>query len=165
MKVLDLHCPQDHRFEGWFASEAEFQQQLEGGLLQCPLCFSAEIRKGLSAPRLNLRSARRDAGGARHPDAAVATASEAPAAAEARDQALLPGALQAAWLQLARHIVAHTEDVGDRFAHEARRIHHGQAQERGIRGRATPEEAAELLEEGIAVAPLWLPDAAKETLQ
>ena len=77
----------------------------------------------------------------------------------------LPPALQAAWLDLARKIVANTEDVGARFAQEARRMHHGEVQERAIRGQATLDEAMELLEEGIAVMPLPLPAAAKETLQ
>jgi hypothetical protein len=78
---------------------------------------------------------------------------------------VLAPALQAAWLELARKIVATTEDVGGRFAREARRMHHGEVQERAIRGQATPDEALELLEEGIAVMPLALPAAAKETLQ
>lgn len=81
------------------------------------------------------------------------------------DASVLPPALQAAWLQLARKIVASTEDVGGRFAEEARRMHHGEVEERAIRGQATAEEAVELLEEGIAVMPLPLPTAAKETLQ
>ena len=76
-----------------------------------------------------------------------------------------PPALQAAWLALARKIVASTEDVGERFAQEARRMHHGEQPERPIRGQATPQETLELLEEGIAVLPLPLPAAAKETLQ
>ncbi len=77
----------------------------------------------------------------------------------------MPQALHAAWLRLARHIAKNTEDVGDAFAQEVRRIHHGEAPERGIRGQATAEEAMELLEEGVAVLPLPLPVAAKETLQ
>ena len=78
---------------------------------------------------------------------------------------MLPPALQAAWLQLARKVVANTEDVGPRFADEARRMHHGEIQERAIRGQATAQEALQLLDEGIAVMPLPLPAAAKETLQ
>ncbi|HCL87748.1 MAG TPA: DUF1178 domain-containing protein, partial [Comamonadaceae bacterium] len=73
--------------------------------------------------------------------------------------------LQAAWLQLSRRIIANTEDVGTRFAQEARRMHHGEIEERGIRGQATAQEAAQLLDEGIAVLPLALPAAAKESLQ
>jgi len=78
---------------------------------------------------------------------------------------MLPPALQAAWLELARKVVAGTEDVGSRFADEARRMHHGEVQERAIRGQATAHEALQLLDEGIAVMPLPLPAAAKETLQ
>ena len=164
MKVLDLQCRQGHVFEGWFASEDDFQGQRQRGLVQCPLCADAHIEKRLSAPRLNL--------GAREPQppAAVVAPGQPPAPAglgshTQNGAAGLPPALQAAWLQLARQIVANTEDVGAQFAQEARRIHHGEVQERAIRGQATPDEAMELLEEGIAVVPLPLPAAAKETLQ
>ncbi|WCM89659.1 DUF1178 family protein [Acidovorax sp. NCPPB 3576] len=162
MKVLDLHCAQGHAFEGWFGSEADFQSQLARDLVQCPLCGSSEIRKGLSAPRLNL-------GASPSPAAAAARASEADAAGTAvaapPSMPMGDAALHAAWLRMARHIVANTEDVGPRFAQEARRMHHGEAEERGIRGQASAQEAAQLLEEGIAVLPLALPDAAKKTLQ
>lgn len=161
MKVLDLQCRQGHVFEGWFASEDDFQGQKQRGLVQCPLCADDHIEKRLSAPRLNL--------GAREPAApsAVLTSSAAPegSSLQVGNPPALPPALQAAWLDLARKIVANTEDVGARFAQEARRMHHGEVQERAIRGQATPDEAMELLEEGIAVMPLPLPAAAKETLQ
>ncbi len=161
MKVLNLRCERDHSFEGWFASEDDFQGQKQRGLVQCPLCADDHIEKRLSAPRLNL--------GAREPavPSAVPTPSAAPegGSLQVGNPPALPPALQAAWLDLARKIVANTEDVGARFAQEARRIHHGEVQERAIRGQATPDEAMELLEEGIAVMPLPLPAAAKETLQ
>ncbi|MFT4241471.1 MAG: DUF1178 family protein [Acidovorax sp.] len=152
MKVLDLQCRQGHVFEGWFASEDDFQGQRQRGLVQCPLCADSHIEKRLSAPRLNL--------GAAEPEATAPVSVPAPAGA-----AVLPAPLQAAWLELARKIVAQTEDVGTRFAEEARRMHHGETEERAIRGQATPDETLELLEEGIAVLPLPLPAAAKETLQ
>lgn len=139
MKVLDLHCAQGHAFEGWFAGEDDFQSQLQRGLLQCPMCGSAEVRKALSAPRLNLGAA------------------EAPSPS--------PQETQAAWLRMARKILAETEDVGTRFAAEARRMHYGEAEERAIRGQSSPRETLQLLEEGIAVLPLPLPAAAKEPLQ
>lgn len=168
MKVLDLVCAQEHRFEGWFGSEGDFQEQLARGLVQCPLCASADIHKALSAPRLNLRAgagrndrAAVDEGGAAQPPQRQR---EAPAQ-EASSTATVPAELQAAWLQLARRIVAQTEDVGSRFAEEARRMHYGEAEERGIRGQATPQQASELLEEGITVLPILLPEAAKEPLQ
>lgn len=163
MKVLDLQCRQGHVFEGWFGSEDDFQGQKQRGLVQCPLCADDHIEKRLSAPRLNL--------GARAPAAADTTVPAHPTATAgaqgtaSSEAAMLPPALQAAWLALARKVVANTEDVGERFAEEARRMHHGEVQERAIRGQATPDEAVQLLEEGIAVMPLPLPVAAKETLQ
>jgi hypothetical protein len=73
--------------------------------------------------------------------------------------------LQAALLKMVRHVVANTEDVGRSFAEEARKIHYGETEQRSIRGHATPQETAELMEEGIGVMPLPLPDALKEPLQ
>jgi hypothetical protein len=159
MKVLDLFCRRDHAFEGWFASEDDFQNQLARGLVQCPMCGDAGVRKGLSAPRLNL--------GARGADAPAPQpgSGQEPAAAPIATTAPVASMQQAAWLQLARQIMQRTEDVGERFAQEARRMHYGEAEERGIRGQATAQQTMELLEEGIAVLPLPLPDAAKETLQ
>ena len=151
MKVFNLQCSALHRFEGWFASEEDYASQVERGLLECPLCADKTVHKLPSAPRLNLG------------------ASEAPAAAVAEQQALVAGdaaqALQAAWLQLARQIVSQTEDVGPRFAEEARKIHYGESEERGIRGQASREETEALLEEGIAVMPLPLPEGLKGPLQ
>ncbi|MGV3680941.1 MAG: DUF1178 family protein [Acidovorax sp.] len=157
MKVLDLHCHAGHVFEGWFASEDDFQGQNQRGLVQCPFCGDSGISKRLSAPRLNL--------GAK-PPAPQASAQPAKAGSTpgSQDSVALPPALQAAWLELARKIAANTEDVGERFADEARRMHHGETEERAIRGQATPDEAAQLLDEGIAVLPLPLPVTAKETL-
>lgn len=153
MKVLDLHCHAGHVFEGWFASEDDFQGQNQRGLVQCPFCGDSSISKRLSAPRLNL--------GAKPPAPVPAKQATPPGNQES---VALPPALQAAWLELARKIAANTEDVGARFADEARRMHHGETEERAIRGQATPDEAAQLLDEGIAVLPLPLPVAAKETL-
>lgn len=153
MKVLDLQCGQGHPFEGWFASESDFQSQKERALVHCPLCGDAEVQKKLSAPRLNLRS-----GGSAPPD-------EVPSAtAVARPAHPSPEKL-AAWLEMSRQLVANTTDVGDRFAHEARKIHYGDAPERAIRGQASAQETRELLDEGIAVLPLLLPESAKNTLQ
>lgn len=153
MKVLDLQCDAHHVFEGWFASEEDYADQLARGLIECPLCASKTVHKRLSAPRLNL--------GATEP------ASPAPAAAPAQDVVATDSAqaLQAAFLQMARRIVAQTENVGERFTEEARKIHYGESEERGIRGQASPEQTRELIEEGIAVMPLPLPDGFNEPLQ
>lgn len=154
MKVLNLHCAAEHAFEGWFASEEDFQSQLGRGLVSCPLCGDTGIVKGLTAPRLNLRSGTRD-----EPVAAASVAAQDVVAGP--DKA----ALQAAYLKAVRELMAKTEDVGDRFASEARRMHYGEATERDIRGQATAEETRELLEEGISVLPLPIPKALKGPLQ
>lgn len=160
MKVLDLQCRQHHVFEGWFGSEDDFQSQRSRGLVQCPLCEDDQIEKRLSAPRLNL--------GARETSAASpqSTPSDnAPALQNTPSVPAMPPEMQAAWLALSRKLVAQTEDVGQRFAQEARRMHHGEVQERAIRGQASLRETQELLDEGIAVLPLALPVGADETLQ
>ena len=146
MKVLNLRCANGHGFEGWFASEEDFLGQNGRGLIECPMCSDRVVTRLPSAPRLNLSGAR---------EAEPARPSAEPAAAD----------LQAMWLQAAREILRNTEDVGDRFVEEARRIHFGEAQERGIRGVATHEERRALHEEGIEVMALPLPAALKGPVQ
>jgi len=158
MKVLDLHCRQSHAFEGWFASEDDFQGQLARGLLECPLCGDKAIAKLPSAPRLNLS-------GAAAPSDDAAARSGAAADGQSDVATLPPAALQAAWLRMARQVMAQTEDVGERFAEEARRIHYGEADERAIRGQATREQTRALLDEGIAVMPLPIPAGLKGPVQ
>jgi hypothetical protein len=150
MKVLNLRCAHGHGFEGWFASNDAFDSQLASGLVECPICGDTAVVKLLSAPRLNLSNAKA-------PEAAapVAAASSVPAE-------LSP---EARWMRAVREVLAKTEDVGDRFADEARKMHYGEAQERGIRGQATPEQTEALLDEGIPVMALPIPAALKETLQ
>ena len=188
MKVLDLACAHGHGFEGWFASEDDFQSQLARGLVQCPICDNAEVIKKLSAPRLNLSGAR---------DSAPKNAEQIPAARQNATDSIASGAdiapptsqnglnsavshaetqhplqalmrnpeFQAAYMQMAKEVLAKTEDVGDDFAREARKIHYGESKERGIRGQTTRDEALELLDEGIDVMPLPLPKALKGPLQ
>lgn len=157
MKVLDLQCTHGHAFGGWFSSEDDFQDQLARQLIECPLCADTAIAKLPSAPRLNLGSV-----GASQaplpatPGHASSDASVAPAPS---------AALQAAWMHVVRRVMANTEDVGERFAEEARRIHYGESEERGIRGQASREQTEELLDEGIAVMPLPVPASFKNTLQ
>ena len=185
MKVLDLQCAQHHVFEGWFGSEDDYQSQLARGLLNCPMCGDASVTKKLSAPRLNLSTTRgdRDAAGSTSqtssakishgedalPPMSVATdasANAAPTLPSLQEVANLePAQLQAALLKMVRHVVANTEDVGNSFPEEARKMHYGEAEQRNIRGHATPEETEELIDEGIAVMPLPLPDVLKEPLQ
>lgn len=149
MKVLDLECGHRHVFEGWFASEDDFLVQRERAVIECPVCGDASISKKLSAPRLNLGT-------------------DTPMLSPTTEVVSVVGAeptLQAAWMSLARRIIATTDDVGDRFAEEARKIHYGEIKERGIRGQASAAETESLLEEGIAVQQLPLPEALKGRLQ
>ena len=150
MKVLDLQCAQQHVFEGWFASEENYLDQRARGLIACPVCGDASITKKLSAPRLNLGAPSRS-------DTSPTQDLVVPAG---QDELL-----QAAWMAVARRIIANTDDVGNQFAEEARKIHYGETKERGIRGQATREETESLIDEGIAVMSLPLPEALKSPLQ
>ena len=148
MKVLDLQCGREHLFEGWFASEEDFVNQKKSGVLVCPMCGDSTVNKRLSAPRLNFLSRGAKSASPRHdptPDEPSST-------------------LQAAWVALSRHVLASTEDVGHQFAQEARKIHYGEVPERGIRGQATLSETESLIDEGIAVHALSLPEALKGPL-
>ena len=144
MKVINLRCHNGHGFEGWFASDDDFLAQNGGQQIACPLCADTVIVRLPSAPRLNLSGAREGV-----PATAVAS----------------PPDPQAQWLKAVRHVLANTEDVGERFADEARRIHYGETAERGIRGQASADEREALRDEGIEVTPLALPAALKEPLQ
>ena len=142
MKVFDLRCAQAHVFEGWFASEDDFTHQLERSLIACPLCGDTHAVRQPSAPRLNV---------ARYEAPMPAASAKAGVPAEVT--------LQSQWLRAVRHVMSQTEDVGERFPEEARRIHYGEVAERGIRGRASAEDAEALREEGIEVMALPLPKA------
>jgi hypothetical protein len=144
MKVLNLRCSNGHGFEGWFASDDEFMEQNGSGMLQCPLCADSLVTRMPSAPRLNLS-------GAREPEQAVAAAAQSTEVQSADVQAL--------WLKAMRHVLANTEDVGERFAEEARRIHYGEAPPRGIRGQVNPQQRDELIDEGIEIIALPIPRA------
>ena len=158
MKVLNLQCHHQHDFEGWFASEEAFQTQWSQGLIECPICGDHQISKMLSAPRLNLLTSRTQSA----PDAASdlpVTPASAPSTAVT--PSTMPADMQAAWLKMVQHVMSNTEDVGTQFAEEARKMHYGEAEERGIRGHVSPQEPQALLEEGIGVLPLPLPAALK----
>jgi hypothetical protein len=164
MKVLDLKCAHQHVFEGWFASEDDFQSQLTRGLVECPMCGDVNISKQLSAPRLNL-------GAAPPLKTLPSSASTELVPAQAADPEISPQDrqglqdMQRDWLKMVRQVMANTEDVGSHFAEVARQMHYGETDERSIRGQASREEAVALLEEGISVMPLPMSASLKETLQ
>jgi len=176
MKVLDLQCGQQHSFEGWFGSEEDFQSQLARGLVECPMCEDKAVVKMPSAPRLNF-GGHTPPGTATEPVSSTSPYSTATAAADAGMSTELMATpdkpmqsapspeQQAAFLDAVRHVLANTEDVGDRFASQARAMHYGDVKPRSIRGQTTQREAIELIEEGIDVMALPMPAALKETLQ
>lgn len=162
MKVLDLQCQHQHSFEGWFASEDDFQSQHARSLVECPLCGDHQITKKLSAPRLNLSGASQ-ALSAESSDATVSTSQGVTPATSAA--VAMPLEAQQAWLHMVQHVLANTEDVGGQFAQEARKMHYGEAPERAIRGQVSKEESSALLDEGIQVMPLPMPAAIKGPVQ
>lgn len=140
MKVYNLCCAHAHSFEGWFSSEEDFLAQLARHLIACPFCADTEVERRPSAPRLNLSGA------------------QAPKE-DARQK------MQAALRQVVQKVIDGTEDVGSSFAEEARRIHYKEAPERSIRGVASEDQRAALVDEGINVLPLPMPAPLKHTLQ
>lgn len=145
MKIYDLLCDADHRFEGWFQSAADFASQKKKGLLNCPNCSSAKVRRVPSASRVNL--------GAQAP-VPVPQAKELPAGMEGKDPMAIA---QVLYSRMVDELLRNSEDVGAAFPEEARKIHREEAPARAIRGRATPEEHEALVDEGIPVARLPVP--------
>jgi len=134
MIKFNLTCENGHGFEGWFSGNKDFDSQIESHLVACPVCNSTMVHKALMAP-------------------SVSTARKK----EAATQLAFNKAQSAAMRQLreaVKTIRENSEDVGTRFPEEARKIHYGESEERGIIGQADNEEVRSLLEEGIAIAPL-----------
>ncbi len=134
-----LVCEADHDFEGWFRNNEDFDDQCAKALVACPVCGSTSVSKALMAPSI--------ASGKDKREVAVAAGAK---------QAEIMRKMQ----QLAREIRASSEDVGERFAEEARKIHYGETDPRGIYGKASGEEVRDLVEDGIGVLPL--PDLPEE---
>lgn len=162
MKVFNLKCVHGHAFEGWFKSHLAFEEQQAQGLLTCPFCDSNDIEKTLSAPRLNLSSAGEPV------DADLPTAVDP---ATSRGQAAVmtspPGGAPAlaAALKMVREMLAQSEDVGERFAEEARAMHANELPARPIHGQTSLETAQELAEEGIPVVAIPFGNLLKTPLQ
>lgn len=177
MKVYNLACPLDHRFEGWFASETDALDQQSNGMLVCPVCDSQQIRRLLSAPRIGKHVGRdldnsikpkidADINDNSHQVAVIPSKSSGNSMVLSdQQQGELQSQIQATVMHVMREIIGKTEDVGNQFAQEARKIHYKKVPERGIRGQATADETAELREEGIEVIPLPFTPALKGTLQ
>jgi hypothetical protein len=160
MKVYNLACPMDHRFEGWFASEEDCLSQQDKGILACPVCDSTEITRMPSAPHI-----------AKTSSTELTVSKDGPSlsgdviALTGNDHSQLEAQVQAAFLKGMRDLMGRSEDVGNTFAEEARKIHYKEAPERSIRGQTTLDEAESLRDEGIEVMAMPLIPAFKNTLQ
>ena len=152
-----LRCERDHTFESWFQSSSAYESQVKRKLVECPTCGSTKVEKAIMAPRIVSKKGR---------DAAPVPAAPVPAPAP---EVISPGPtsllmaqereLRAKLKELRDHIVKNADDVGERFPTEARKMHYCETEHRPIYGEASIEEARELIEEGIEVAPIpVLPD-------
>ena len=145
MIKYSLKCPRGHEFESWFQNGATFDEQASRGLVCCPTCSSTDVTKAIMSPALAFQSDK-----ASEPVACEPQEAHTPVA-------LLDSAQQEhrKLLRALRHkILTETDDVGDRFPEEARRIQSGAIPERAIHGHATLEEARTLVQEGIDILPL-----------
>ena len=151
MIVFDLLCGAGHRFEGWFGSAADFASQKERGLLACPTCGTAKVKRVPSATRANL-------GAAEPPKPPAKPAPGVPAVKTPDMAGKDPFAIaQMLYSRMLDELLTKTEDVGREFPSEARKIFYKQGDERAIRGQATQEEHDALVDEGIPVARFPVP--------
>ncbi|OAF11464.1 hypothetical protein AYJ54_08600 [Bradyrhizobium centrolobii] len=143
-----LRCDRDHEFESWFQSSTAYDSQVRRKLVTCPICGSAKVDKAIMAPRVVGKKGR----AAQPPEAAATTAptQSAPTSLMMAQERELRAKLK----ELRDHIVKNADNVGDRFANEARAMHYGDKEHRPIYGEASPDEAKSLIDEGIEVSPL-----------
>jgi hypothetical protein len=133
-----LACAGGHEFEGWFSASADYDDQRERGLVACPICDSHDVAKQIMAPAVGGRARE--------------------AAADGAQRAMMMEAMG----QIRRHVETNFDYVGDSFAAEARAIHEGKSEQRGIYGEASKAQVKALVADGVPVAPLP-PEPPKKT--
>jgi hypothetical protein len=148
MVIYNLVCRKQHRFEGWFPSFEEFQKQAERKLLSCPTCGSKKVEKVPHACAVHLKKDD-------NPEPKKTRRKPQPAAPGTE---LSPAEFTELMIRVHHYVKENFEDVGSRFAHEARQIHNGEAEARPIHGTATTQEAQELAEDGVPVVALPKPE-------
>jgi len=161
MISYDLLCARQHRFEGWFGSSSDYDKQLASGMIACPICDSVQITKALTAPNVGAKGNQKSEAPAAHAPAVID--SEEPASVS--NMAEMPPAMVKAVEQLAdmqKKMLEKSDWVGRNFADEARAIHYGETADRLIHGETSQEEAEELAEEGVSIAPLLFPHVPPE---
>jgi hypothetical protein len=148
-----LRCDRGHSFDSWFASASAYDSQRKRKLVECPNCGSAKIEKAIMAPRLSRNKAARPAAEAAVGGEVMAPSSPAPLMMTKERE------LRAKLRELRDHIKKNADDVGEKFPEEARKMHYGEIEHRPIYGEASLQEAREMIEEGLEVAPIpLLPD-------
>jgi hypothetical protein len=155
-----LQCADGHGFDGWFKDSASFDQQARRGLLECPVCGDSRVERALMSPSVPRKgNTRREVVVAPDPQPAAAPAA-APAPAPAVVAGRMPDHVRAMLQRLRAEVEKNCDYVGEGFAEEARRIHRGEGERRGIYGEASPTEAEALADEGIEIARIpWVPRA------
>lgn len=143
-----LRCERDHTFESWFQSSSAFDQQVKRKLVTCPVCGSAKIEKAIMAPQIVSKKGRKST------PPVPAQAVEPPRPDPTPLVMAQERELRAKLKELRDHIIKNADNVGDRFANEARKMHYGEIEHRPIYGEASPDEARTLIDEGIEVSPL-----------
>ncbi len=164
MIKYSLGCNKNHEFEGWFASSEEFLRLRDGKLLDCPVCGSIKIDKLLMAPSVKSTKGKDITDiavaktGANVPVSGLPVAPTQMQAVAGPPMSAIPAEVQQEVIrhlrEIRKQVLANAEDVGENFGNEARKIHYGESEQRGIYGQTSPEEAVELIEEGINVVPL-----------
>ncbi len=147
MVIYNLLCQKKHSFEGWFPSFEDFQKQADKKLISCPTCGSTKVEKLPHACAVHVKKEQPPA-----PPAKVKKQTPAPAAPPSAAE------FKEMLLRVHHYVKENYEDVGPRFAEEAKHIHKGQAEERPIHGTATLNEVKELAEEGVPCMPLPKPE-------
>ena len=148
-----LVCEKGHDFESWFQDSAAYDKQAKRGLVACPHCGSAKVKKTIMAPRIS--GAKKRPAPAEPPAAASGAPEKAPVAMLSPQEKEVRTKLK----ELRDHLVKNAENVGGKFPDEARKMHYGEIEHRSIYGEASPQEAKELADEGVEFHPLpVLPD-------
>ena len=166
MIVFDLKCDNSHSFESWFRSSTSFEEQKQAGLVACPYCDSTSVTKAIMAPNVSAKSNQTRTVPAMSDDKEAGV----PAVPQSQPKPIMPKPSSAAlaspeieklveqavdvMTKLQKHVESNCDNVGDQFVEEVRKIHYGEADERGIYGSASADEAQELIEEGIDVLSL-----------
>jgi len=152
MISFNLKCLNGHGFEGWFSSSSDYEGQRNAGLIACPFCDETQVEKALMAPHIGTKTNQKPAAQAMP----AKTAHFPPAMTPAQEKEVAK--IFAELRKIQQKVESECDYVGPAFAEEARKIHYGEAETRGIYGQTSPEEASDLIEEGIAITSIpWLP--------